>query len=135
MDGRTRDFETEVGLALPDQVTATGAPKIAVSVTIVEDTGTRSFPVGVGLVGARSDRLYVLGTTSVNITLGGTVSELNALDPTALVATVDVTHLEVGVHSVPVDFAPTGGLEVVSIAPSSINVTVQEPTATPSSSP
>ena len=81
-------------LALPDQVTATGSPQDKVAVAIVADSGTRTFQVGVGLVGARSDRLYVLGTTSVDITLGGAVSELNALDATALVATVDVGDLE-----------------------------------------
>src|SRR5262249_4197877 len=122
--------EMQVGLALPDQVTATGSPQIQVSVTIVQDTGTRSFQVGVGLVGARPDRLYVLSTPSVNVTLGGTIAGLNALDATALVATVDV-----GVHVGPVDFAPTGGLKVVTISPPSISVTVSEPSASPSASP
>jgi len=133
--GRTRDFEMQVALGLPDQVTATGSPQINVAVAIVADSGTRTFQVGIGLVGARSDRLYVLGTTSVDITLGGAVSELNALDATALVATVDVADLDVGVHSVSVDFAPTGGLQVVTISPSNITVTVQAPSATPSASP
>jgi YbbR domain-containing protein len=135
IDNRTRDFETQVGLALPDQVTATGSPQIKVAVTIVQDTGTRTFPVGIGLVGARPDRLYVLGSTSVDITLGGSVSELNALDATQLVATVDVADLSVGAHTVPVAFAPTGGLAVVTIAPPSITVTVSEPLASPSASP
>ena len=132
---RTRDFETQVGLALPEQVTMTGSAEINVTVSIVEETGTRSFQVGVGLVGPRSDRLYVLGTTAVNITLGGSLSQLSALDPAALVATVDVAALDVGVHTVAVDFAPTGGLTVVSISPPQITVTVQEPLATPTASP
>jgi YbbR domain-containing protein len=135
IDGRTRDFETQAALALPDQVTTTGSATIDVTVSIVEETGTRAFQVGVGLVGARADRLYVLSTTSVGITLGGTVAELNALDATALVATINVAALDVGVHTVPVDFTPTGGLEVVTIAPSSITVTVQAPSVTPSASP
>jgi YbbR domain-containing protein len=133
--GRTRDFETQVGLALPEHVTMTGSAEINVTVSIVEETGTRSFQVGMGLVGARSDRLYVLGTTAVNVTLGGSLSQLNALDPAALVATVDVAALDVGVHTVPVDFAPTGGLNVVSISPAQITVTVSEPLATPTASP
>ena len=124
-----------VALALPEQVTVTGSAQVNVTVSIVEETGTRSFQVGVGLVGARSDRLYVLGTTAVDITLGGSISQLNALDPAVLVATVDVAALDVGVHTVPVDFAPTGGLNLVSISPAQITVTVQEPSATPSASP
>ena len=32
----------QVGLALPDQVTATGSPKINVAVAIVADSGTRT---------------------------------------------------------------------------------------------
>lgn len=132
---RTHDFEMQVGLALPDQVTTTGSAEIKVTVTIVEETGTRSLQVGVGLVGARSDRLYVLGTTAVNLTLGGSLSQLNALDPAVLVATVDVAALDVGVHTVAVDFAPTGSLNVVSISPPQITVTVQEPSATPTASP
>jgi YbbR domain-containing protein len=135
LDGRTRDFEMPVALALPDKVTATGGAQVTVAVTVVAETGTRSYQVGVGLVGARPDRLYVLGTTAVNITLGGSVSELNSLDPAVLVATVDVAALDAGVHTVPVNFAPTGGLVVVSINPPEIIVTVQEPSTTPTASP
>lgn len=133
--GRTRDFEALAALALPGQVTATGSSDIRVAVTIVEETGTRSYQVGIALVGARSDRLYVLSTTSVDITLGGTVSQLNALDSGGLIATVTVGDLGVGAHDVAVDFAPTGGLELVSVSPAQIAVSVQQPSASPTASP
>ena len=128
---RTRDFETVVALALPAQVTATGSADVRVAMTIVEETGTRSYQVGIGLVGPRPDRLYVLGTTSVDITLGGAVSQLNALDSASLVATVDVADLADGAHSVAVDFTPTGGLELVSVTPAQISVTVEQPMPSP----
>ena len=126
INGRTSDLETQVGLALPDQVTATGSPQIKVAVTIVEDTGTRTFPVGIGLVGARPDRLYVLGPTSVNVTLGGPCLSSTRSTPTALGGAPSTwPTLDVGVHTVPLDFAPPGGLQVVTIAPPNITVTVQ----------
>jgi YbbR domain-containing protein len=132
---RTRDFETLVALALPGQVQATGSSDIRVAVTIVEETGTRSYQVGIALVGARSDRLYVLSTTSVDITLGGTISQLNALDSGALIATVAVGDLGVGAHDVAVGFAPTGGLELVSVSPAQITLTVTQPSTSPTASP
>jgi YbbR domain-containing protein len=131
LGGRTRDFDTIVGLALPDQVTATGSADIRVSVRIVEETGTRSYQVGVAIVGARSDRLYVLATTSVDITLGGPVSQLNAVDSGSLVATVDVGALADGPHTVAVEFTPTGGLDVVLISPAQITLTVAQPAPSP----
>jgi YbbR domain-containing protein len=135
LGGRTRDFETVVGLALPGQVAATGGADIRVALTIVEETGTRSYQAGIALVGARSDRLYVLSTSSVDITLGGTISQLNALDAGALVATVAVADLAVGDHGVGVEFTPTGGYELVSVTPAQITVTVQEPMPSPTPSP
>jgi YbbR domain-containing protein len=131
LTGRTADFEMEVALALPDQVTATGNGEIRVSVSIVEETGTRSYSVGVALVGPRSDRLYVLGTNSVDVTLGGTISALDGLDIRALVATISVADLEVGTHTVPLTFTATGGLELVSISPQQVTVTVQQPVPSP----
>jgi YbbR domain-containing protein len=135
LNDRTADFETIVGLALPDQVAATGSSSITVNVSIVEDTGTRTFQVGIGLVGARSDRVYVLGATSVEVTLGGTLSQLNALDAGSLLASVAVGNFDVGSYDLTVTFAPTGGLELVSIAPARVTVVVEQPTASPTVGP
>jgi len=132
LSGRTRDFDTIVALALPSQVTATGTTDVRVSISIVEETGTRTYQVGVALAGARPDRLYVLSTTSVDVTLGGTISQLNALDSASLVASVDVAELDVGTHTATVTFTPTGGLELVSISPAQVSLTVEQPIPSPS---
>ncbi|MDP8904777.1 MAG: CdaR family protein, partial [Chloroflexota bacterium] len=132
---RRRDFETLVPLALPAQVTASGSAQVRVAVTIIEESGTRSFQVGVAPAGARPDRLYVLGTPALDVVLGGLLSELDGVDASELLATVAVGDLEVGTHSVAVEFGPVGRLTLVSITPPRISVTVEAPAPTPMPTP
>jgi len=133
--GRTADFEMVVGLDLPAQVATTGSGQVTVAVTVVADAGTRSFQVGVALAGARSDRLYLLGTPSVDIVLGGTLAELEAVDPAELQASLWVGPLGTGAHTVTVEFRPPGGLRVLSITPPSISVTIEQPQPSPTPTP
>ena len=121
-----------VALALPEQVTDRQRRGQRDS---EHRRGDRHAPfqVGVGLVGARPDRFYVLGTTAVDITLGGTVSQLNALDPAAL-CDVNVAALDAGVTPWrSISRRPAASKS--SRSPAQIIVTVQEPSRHRSASP
>lgn len=122
--GRTTDLETRIGLAIPDQVSVSGRDEVRVLVTIGADAGTRTYLAGVTLVGARSDRTYHLGAGQVNVTLGGPIAELDALDASQLVAVARVGNLDPGTHVVAVTLSAVAGLELVEISPAQTTVVV-----------
>jgi YbbR domain-containing protein len=123
--GRTRDFETNLGLDLPDQVDTIGSGQVRVTLTISQQSGSRTYLSGLLLAGASPDLTYTPAVTQVSITLQGPLVELDGVDPGQLVAQVDVTDLPPGSHVVPVTVAPPGGLEVVGISPSEAMVNVE----------
>lgn len=137
--GRTRDFEVDVPLDLPEGVTVTGPPQVRVLASLVEDAATRNFQVGLRLLGADPALEYELGSTHILVLLGGTMSELDTVNPALLVANLDVGALEPGSNLVAVTFTPPPGLELLSIAPSQVTVVVNDllpqPTKQPTDQP
>jgi YbbR domain-containing protein len=128
LTGRTRDFELDIALALPAGVTVNGASQVHVTVTLTEELASRTFQVGVTPTGRGSGLDYTLAATQVAVTLAGPTSELDAVTPAELVASVDVSGLATGTHSVPVAFEAPDGLELTAISPAEIDVIVSEPT-------
>jgi len=128
---RESEFETTAAFNLPAGVSVIGPPEVRVTVTIAAEAGSRSYPVGVVLAGARSDRTYSLGATQVNVLLSGAVADLDAVDPTQILATAQVAELDVGSHVVPVNVAPPAGLELVGFDPVEVTVVVTAPLVTP----
>jgi YbbR domain-containing protein len=124
--GRTRDFEVDVTLQLPEGVTASGGTQVRVSVALAEETASRTVQVGLTLAGTRAGLDYALGSSQVVVTLGGPVGRLETINGASLAATVDVRDLEAGRHLVPVSFTPPSGLEVISSVPSQVLVLVTE---------
>jgi YbbR domain-containing protein len=139
LSGRSTDLEATVPFALPEGVSVTGPDMARVVVTIAQDTGTRSFEVGVEMVGQDSQNSYALSPPSVQVVLGGPIAALDAVDATQLVGTVDVSALSAGPDSVPVSvsFTAPPGLEVVSITPNTVTITVATlgPSIPPSTGP
>jgi YbbR domain-containing protein len=125
LDGHTAPATVDAMLALPVGVTAVELAQVRVSVEIAPQRASRSFDVGLTLTGARADRTYRLASTAVLLTLGGTVSALNTIDPSKLSATLDVTGLDVGTRELPVRVTPPTGTSIVSTNPPRISVTVQ----------
>ena len=133
--GATSDVAAAVNLVLPDGLSAVSSNRVQVTVHVRPVRGTRTFAIGVRLVGARADRTYSLSTPGVNATLGGTVAALDAVDGAALVATADVGSLAPGRHTVRLGFRVPAGASLVSLTPSSIVVTVGAPTPVPTAAP
>ncbi len=134
--GRSTTLTTTVELVPPEGVTILGETSVQVRIVIAADTGTRSIPVGLTLLNARSDRTYHLSATDAIVTLKGTVPALNALDASAVTATVDVASLPPGSRSVNVGFTAPAGLQLVSINPTQVTVTVGlPPTPPPTAAP
>jgi YbbR domain-containing protein len=122
----------ESTLALPTGVVALDVEAVRVSVTVRPVAETRTFEVGLDLIGARLDRRYATSTDRVLITLGGSVADLDRLQGGTLLALLDVEDLEPGTTSVAVTTDLPAGIALVNASPDRVAVTVSIP---PSPSP
>lgn len=125
--GRTNDLDATVGYALPESVSVSGSDQVRVTVVVAERTGSRTFQAGVTLAGARSDLVYSLAAPSINVILGGPISQLDMVEPAQLLSVVQVGNLEAGTHVVPVAVTPPGRLELLSISPTEVSVRIDAP--------
>jgi YbbR domain-containing protein len=120
-------FETT--LALPAGIVALDVEAVRVTIAVRPVTATRTYEVGLDLVGERSDRTYSTSTDRVLITLGGSVAELDRLQGSTLLATLDVTDLGLGTTSVAVSTDLPAGIALVGASPDQVAVTVAIPAA------
>ena len=127
ISGISADQTLETTLALPTGVVALDVQTVRVSIKLQPVTGTRSYEVGVTLVGARQDRTYALSTDRVILTVGGSVADLDRLEGATLVATLDVSDLAPGTTAVPVTADLPAGVALVSASPDRVSVTVAVP--------
>lgn len=136
--GMSANQTLETSLALPNGVVALDVQTVRVSIVLRPVTATRSYQVGLSLVGARPDRIYSLSTDRVILTIGGSVADLDRLGGATLVATLDVTNLTTGTGTIQVEADLPPGVAFVSASPDKVSVTVTTPpppsSATPSGS-
>lgn len=133
VSGATRDVTAEVAYALPTGVTPVGAQTARVTVHIQPVTETRTFTAGLRLDGRQPDLLYELSETQVLLTLYGSSADLDRLDTSPLVISLNVAALEPGVNEVPVVPSLPSAITVAAISPETVTVTVTpRPTPTPS---
>ncbi len=140
ISGASGTVTQTVGLELPAGVTVVGNATVTVRIQLRAVTGTQDLTVAIVPDGARSDRTYAFSTSTVTVTLGGTLAALDALDPTTFVATADVSTLDPGSHQVQLLVTVPAGLNLVAINPGTVTVTVGAsatplPSPSPSASP
>ncbi|HWH24621.1 MAG TPA: CdaR family protein [Candidatus Limnocylindria bacterium] len=128
LSDRTTDLEATIALALPDQVTVNGTQLVRVLVRIEEQTGSRTFQVGIRLAGTRTDLNYNLLDDRVTIVLGGPEALLADTTGAQMVARADVAELEPGEHLVRVTFTAPLGLEVVDTDPVEVRLLIEPST-------
>ena len=129
ISGLSSNRTIETTLALPTRIVALDVETVRVSISLRPVTATRSFEVGLALVGARSDRTYALSTDRVVLTVGGSVADLDRLVGSTLVVTLDVTDLSSGTTPVLVEADLPPGVAFVSASPAKVAVTVTVPAA------
>lgn len=127
--GLTDSLVASVEADLPSDVSRVGEGAIQVQVSIVAETGSRTFQVGVRLEGARPAREYALSASTVQVTFGGPAPVLDTLDPATIVAAVEVGELPIGRHEVNVTVTPIEGLDLLEVAPAAIRVEVSRGSA------
>jgi YbbR domain-containing protein len=134
VSGATTDIDTQVGLALPEGVAALGVDQVQVVITIRPRSGTRTFEAGLEIVNANPDLEYRPAVDRVLLTVGGTLEALDAVDPTRIVARLDVAGLGPGTSAVTVTVQLPPGVSLVSASPPEVSVTAT-PVATPTPAP
>ncbi len=136
VSGATRDVTTEVAFSLPTGVSVVGAPTAKVVVHIEAVTETRAFTAGIRLDGRNAAFQYEASETQVLLTLFGSTADLDLLNASPIVISINVAGLEPGTNEVAVVPSLPSAITVAAISPGSITVTVTErPTPTPPPTP
>jgi YbbR domain-containing protein len=136
ISGASKTVVAEVALQLPTGVEALDVEVVQVEVAIAALSGSRSFEVGVTLAGADPGLRYSLGADRAVVTVGGTLADLDALDPSRIVASVDVDGVGPGTTRLPLAVALPADVRLVAVAPNEVDVTiVAPPTPMPTPSP
>lgn len=119
-------------LVLPDgaRLADPAASEPTIVVQIRETVGTRTLVLGTVCSGAPSGSACLPRIGQVAATVGGTVSDLDALDPADLTAVLNVTGLGPGDHLVQPTVALPDGVTLLTLSPISVTVTIVPP-ATP----
>jgi YbbR domain-containing protein len=128
----TQTFET--ALALPEGIEAVDPGPIQVTVSFRPVTESRSYSVGLQLVGTAPGLVYTPSTSSVLLSVGGNPAALDALSTSTTLAQLDVTGLEPGTYDVPVTAELPSGVTLVAASPETVSVTVSA-AAAPAASP
>jgi YbbR domain-containing protein len=135
ISGASANIVKTVDLQLPDGVQTIGSPTVTVTIKLRPVTGSRSFEAGLSLKGTRADLVYGLSTTSVVVTIGGSIADLEKVTGSSLVLSLDVSGLDVGSHAVTPTASLAGGLTLLGVSPSPVTVTITATPATPAPSP
>lgn len=137
VSGATSDVTSQVAFDLPTGVSVIGGPGTArVTVHIVAVTETRNFTAGLRLDGRHPELQYEVSERIVLLTLFGSTADLDRLESSALVISLNVADLGPGSTEVPVVPELPSSVSVAAISPETVTVTVSErPTPTPTLAP
>ncbi|MBM4407533.1 MAG: hypothetical protein FJ038_02760 [Chloroflexi bacterium] len=134
IDGASADLAAPAEVELPEGVSAVGGRFVTVTVRLRETEATRTITAGLVLVGAESDRTYILGVESVLVTIGGTERALTAMAPGSFTGVVDVTAVAEGQQAISVRVTLPDGVRLIAVSPPEVTVFVS-PRATPPPTP
>ena len=130
--GLSASETVDAGFALPAGVVVLDVQAVKVTIGVRAVAATRTFEVGVRMVGAQTNMAYTAAVDRVSIIVGGSPADLDRLNGATLVADLDVAALGPGTADVPVTAALPAGVALVSATPPRVAVTV---TALPAQSP
>ena len=90
VSGRTADFETQVSLSVPSDVTVDGETTVMVHVAIDQSQASRTLEVALALTGDDAQNHYAVDQPSVRVTVSGPATVVDGLAPTDVSAVLDV---------------------------------------------
>ena len=132
VSGYSSSQTIEAPLALPTGIVALDVQSVKVDIVVRVVTSSRSFEVGVRIVGGKPGLTYATDVDRVLITVGGSVADLDRLIGASLAVDLDVSALGQGKADVSATADLPAGVTLVTASPAKVTVTV---TALPSSAP
>jgi YbbR domain-containing protein len=133
--GAVGNLTRSVGLVMPKGVTQLQVEPVQVTAVVTPLQGTLSFSVAPQVIGQDASLIATVVTTSVNVTVQGTVPALQQLQAKDIQLVVDLTGLGPGSY----DFTPSArtpsGVTVAKLVPEKVTVTIILPTPTPTPTP
>lgn len=126
--GLTETFQDQVSLILPEGISLDSVTEITVTVQIEPFSSTKIYNQPIELLGLNGDLEVTIEPDTVRVVLFGPSPVLDALSEQEVRVSLDLFGLEPGEYSLEPDVdVPDRGLELRSIQPSSIEVTITEP--------
>jgi YbbR domain-containing protein len=122
----TSDIVRTVSLDLPPDVTVPGGATVTVTVRVTAATGQQVFAVPLTAEGL-GDGLSIVGTfPAVQVFLFGPLPDLLRLNPNDVSASINLDGKDAGTHKVKVEVTAPDGLEVRSVSPEEIEITLEQ---------
>ncbi len=123
--GATEDVIRTVSLDLPTGVSVSGGTSVTVTVQIQPGQGRQTLGVTVVIVGLDPD-LSVSGPLPlVEVVLLGELPDLQGIRPTDITATINLTGLKEGTHTVSVSVSVPPEASVASVSPEEVEITLE----------
>lgn len=129
VSGFSSSQDVDAPLVLPTGVVALDVQTVRVTIVVRAVTASRSFEVGLRIVGARPGFTYTTDVDRVLITVGGSVADLDRLIGSTLAADVDVSALGPGTSEVVSTASLPPGVTLVAASPPKVAVTVVQAAA------
>ena len=125
IDDATSDTSRTVSLNLPTGTSVKGGINVTVKVKIIAVTGQQAFAVPITVNGL-ADNLKIAGSLPpVQVFLFGPLTDLLKVNPDDIKATIDLDGKDTGTHKVSAKVTARNGLEVRSVSPQDIDVTLE----------
>jgi YbbR domain-containing protein len=134
VSGYSSSQEVVAPLVLPTGVVALDVQNVRVTIVVRPVTASRSFEVGVRIVGARPGMTYTTGVDRVLITVGGSVADLDRLIGSTLAVVLDVSALGFGTADVQATADLPAGVTLVAANPPKVTVNVSAQASSPPAS-
>jgi YbbR domain-containing protein len=121
------DVVRSVRLRLPEGASVVGGGEVVVRVRVVPARGESVFTVAVKTNGARPNSVVTVSPLTVSVTVAGDMPSLQALPVDKIAATVNLSDLSSGTHSVAPAVELPAGFALVGVDPPEVVVTIAGP--------
>lgn len=133
LEGATEDVRARLALNLPEPLSVVGSQNIAVQIEISPIMGSRDLRLEPVIRGLDLGLTRTVPIKTVDLVVSGPLPVLEALDGGSTQVILDLSGLESGVHSVPLQAVVPEDVTVVSLLPAAIDITLS-PRSTPAAS-
>jgi YbbR domain-containing protein len=124
LEGATEDIRARLALNLPEPLSVIGLQNIAVQIEISPIMGSRDLRLEPVVRGLDLGLTRTVPIETADLVVSGPLPVLDTLDGGSIQVILDLSGLEAGVHSVPLQAVVPEGVTVVSLLPAAVEITL-----------